>query len=691
MGLAGRHSFLSLAVAGLLCACADLGGNSERPNLVSQGLDERLQRGHALSEAVAAHNERLRRAPDPNAPVMRTPRNERGGLVDAVQLDGRAPVPLGAGAPATPVAGERFQVDVDLRDVSLGELIQVIFEEYLRYPYTIAPDFKDQTISLVFHGKVSETELYKLFESVLKVHGAYVVYENGLYAVGSDIKKLVAQPSSGEFGYTTGVFRLSYLDAQDFLPVARQFLTETKAASIIDRFNAVVVNAPGPEVDAVETLQATLDVPFFEGKYLLLYEPQYLGAEALKALIDKYELLLGSTAKSPKKLIESEVVPGKNQLAIIAYNRKARRLIEGFLRRTDMPGANQRQVFQYPLSSQKASEIAATVKRIGEATFLSPEPIEVVADNASNSLFIVATPEQFVELSHLLQRMDYRPPAAYIDVTLLEVTLNEEMRYGVEWFLEETFGDLLADAALDLSQNVVRGLDVGVIDLSSNKFLALQLLATETDFTILSNPQVIVKNGATARVNIGQEISLEKAVLQTNTAGSSSQTQFERRDVSLTLEVTPKIGSSGEVQMTLKLKDERPAGVDFNDQPIFNKRELTTDLVMQDGQTLFLGGIMQRAAENQVDKVPLLGDVPYVGKLFSNQREQAQRTELVVFVTTTVIMDGVGTSLLNRAILSVIGGSGDTAGAGQRGGLSMEDSIPPQGPGRERLEGADRI
>jgi general secretion pathway protein D len=544
---------------------------------------------------------------------------------------------------------------MDFQEVALADLIEVIFKEYLRYPYTIVGDFKERRVNLVYHGEISEAELFRLLEAVLTFHGAYLKFSNGIYAISDDPKKPPSQAAPGPLGYTTGVFKLRYLDAKDFILVARQFLSEPTLALVIDSANTVIANAPRPEIEAVQSLQDNVDLPFFQGKQVLLYTPRYLSAEALKTLLEKYETLLGASAS--RKLFQVEVIPHRDRLIVVAYDRDARQVVEGFLLRTDLPDANRQQAFQYPLTSQNAADIAATIKQLGDVIFQGLKTIEVVPDKASNSLFIVATPEQFAELSKLLRRMDYRPAAAHIDLTVLEVVLNDRLRYGVEWYLDSRIGDTILDANLDLSNPFLNdtgsGLDIGVISLTSNKFLALQMLANETDFTILSNPQVIVRNGATASINIGQEIAILRSTTQTDTAGAVTQTQFDRRDVSIVMEVTPDIRADGSILLKLKLKDERDAGVDNNGQPIFNKREVVTDLVTHDGETLFLGGILQKSTNNNVSKVPLLGDVPYMGKLFSNQDKASAVTELVLFMTPRVILDDVGAQLVNRAVFSI--------------------------------------
>jgi len=654
-----KAALLLGCVVGLtLGGCADLVKPPERAHIDARA---HLEKNAQKTEALAEHNEALRSGVDYGQPVVTRPADPAAGEMQTWQPNATA---TGGGLTAgvarssrdpTAIEEPRFQVDMDFREVSLTEFVEVLFKEYLQAPFTIAGDFKDRKINVVFHGELSRSELFDLLESLLQFHGVFVKYANGVYAISDSAKKPVPQNAPERFGYTTGVFKLNFLRATDFIVIARQFLTDPTLAKPMDEYNMAVISAPAPEVEAVRNLLLSLDVPFFEGKYVLLYTPRHVSAGALKALLEKYTSLLGSTAKGVQRQIESATLPNQNRLIIVAHDRTVKQLIEEFIRYTDAPQANRRQIFQYPLTSQKAVDIAPSVKKLADTIFGTEVPVDVVADKASNSLFIAAEPEKFAELSKLLRRMDYRPPAVHIDVTLIEVTLNDRLRYGVEWFLTRANSNAVADATLDLSVGIASGLDLGLVSLTSNKFLALELLKGETDFIILSNPQVIVRNGSTARINIGQEIAIASATLATDTAGSSTQTSFTRRDVSITFEVTPDIRLDGTILMNFALKDERDAGVDNNDppQPVFNKREVATDLVAYDGQTIFIGGILQRAQQNTVSKIPEVGDVPYLGTLFSNKDDREVQTELVIFLTPKLILDDIGTELVNRAVLSL--------------------------------------
>ena len=664
----------------LLCVLVWLGGCAQP--VPRAGLEEdiaaHVARSRQGSDPLLRHNERLRAARDVSVPVAAAPADPAGGRLRAVRLDPRAaasePGRRAAQAQASGAAAEeeeRFRVDIDFQDVALSELVELLFRDYLEQPYTVVDTFKDRKVNFFFHGEVTRTQLMQMLESLLVFHGAFVRYSNGIYVVAADASKPVAQFAPGALGGTTAGFRLRYINAADFLLVARQFLSEPKQAIAMASGNLLVVTAPQPEVEAVRRLQEVLDLPYFEGKYLLLYTTRSLSAQALKALLDKYLASLVSVGKGQMTPVETDVVPTRNQLVAVAQSQQSKWLVEDFLERVDTPASDQRQTFQYALSNQQPKEVAGTLKSVTASLFGADQRIEIVADEGSGSLFIVARPEQFAELTKVLHRLDYRPSAAHIDVTLLEVVLNDNLRFGVEWFLDQVSSGFIADVAVNLGNPLLAGavgLDAGIVSLSSNKFFAFQLLEGETSFKILSNPQVIVKNGATAIVNVGREVSIVNSQLQTDTAGSVSQTSFQRRDVAIVVEVTPRIGADGTVLINLKLRDERDAGVDSNNQPIFSKRELTTELVARDGETVFIGGIIQERDNARASKIPLLGDVPVVQHLFRNDDRETERTELVVFLTPRVILDSVGTELLSRALLSARSAAAPAAAAAPGGG-----------------------
>jgi type II secretion system protein D len=673
------HSVSQIAVVCLLtlllAACAAL--KTEPEERTGVDFREHLEAKRADSQRILEHNEQQRQTlPPATKPVLESVADPNAGRLETIALSADG---VATKADAKNRSAKRFQVSLDFQNVPLSEFVDVIFREYLKQPYTLLNDFKDVNLNVVLNDELTESELLRAVDSLLTFHGAYVRYGNGLYAIGKDLNKPAAQSSPGYLGASAGIFRMKYVNPGEFLTLARRFLSQPKDAVVADGANLVFAFAPRPELDALEELRRRIDIPLFAGHYLLLYTPRYLTAKALKVLVDKFGQSLSGKKGVP--VIETDVVPIKNQLIVLVSNLEMRALVVNYLEGIDGRAGEAPQTFQRSLSWQKAANVAKTLKSVTDLMFRDSEPVNILTDKESNSLFIVATADQYSRMQDLLSRLDQRPAAAHIDVTVIEVSLNDSLRYGVEWYLNSISNDILADAALNLLNPFLTstgsGLDVGVVSRTSNKFIALQLLATETDFTILSNPQVIVRSGASALINIGQEVSILSSTLATDTAGSTTQSSFDRRDVSISLEVTPEIGDDGTLQLKFKLKDERFAGLDNNNQPIFNKREVVTDLVTQDGQTLFLGGIIQDSGNEVVGKLPVLGDLPIVGNLFSNSDQTGTRTELVVFLTPRIIRDSTGAELVNQALLSVSRqlGRGDlTSGRRASNGVDNESA-----------------
>jgi len=346
---------------------------------------------------------------------------------------------------------------------------------------------------------------------------------------------------------------------------------------------------------------------------------------------------------------------------IVASNATARDLAMEVLAQVDLPGAqNRRHVFQFTLSTQKAAEMTATLKALLTQVMRgTTPPIDPVPDRDSNSVFVFATPEEYAQIRSLLARLDARPPAVHIDVTIAEVTLNNQVQFGVEWFLRNQADG--ANVTLNSNFNVGRQL-ANSFDLfvsRGSRFAILQALSTVTDFSILSSPQLVVKNGYTAKINVGGEEPVIKSRLTTTQQSGGSnlpQTEYANQKVGLEMEVTPAIGVSGEVKLTLLLKEtrlgEEKTLSDGTVQPRLSTREVKTEFVTADGATVFIGGIRQKRDQTSVSKTPVLGDVPYLGWLFRNKTDTAEFTEMIVLATPTVIIDQTSADRITRAIMN---------------------------------------
>ncbi|MFA6314468.1 MAG: hypothetical protein WC681_23550, partial [Sterolibacterium sp.] len=418
--------------------------------------------------------------------------------------------------------------------------------------------------------------------------------------------------------------------------------------------NVVIVSSTSTDVRAVAALLADVDVPAFSNKKVLVYIPRYLSVASLVAVLEAYQAQLsgpqtGSKQFEAKQILESEKV------VIVAANAVARDLVMQFLAQTDVVNANQRRIYQYSLGTQLALDLKVNLDLLIKASIKNHSEIAVVADKTSNSLFIYATPDEFAEIRKLLMRMDYRPPSVQIDVAIAEVNLSNNMQYGVEWYLKST-GRWLADVTTSLG--ITGASMVAGIIAPNNTYATLQLLGSETSFSLLSNPKIVVKNGATVKINVGREQPVIKSKnINNNSGGANTVIEPEYKKIGLELEVTPFVTQENEVRMIIKVRDTsivdtvKLGGTTGDEYPVLANREVNTELVTGDGKTIFLGGIRKQESGDSGNKLPGLADAQFLGSLFRNRKMIDSGQELIILATPTIMLDQQGADLITNALL----------------------------------------
>lgn len=606
--------------------------------------------------ALEAHNRQRRE--ELNTAVMQTPARAGSGLIGEVDV-GRALSPAKPGGAAAAARGRASEVTLVFDDTSLKDIVTVFMKDYLKQPYTFQDSFKDRKVNLFFQARATREDLIQLFDSLLENYGVRLRYAGGVYLVGSSEDKAspLQQPSPLGIGDAIGVVRLKFVEVRDFLALAKQVVKYPDKLSALPN-NVLVVNSTSTDLRAVRSLVEDVDVPAFAGKYILLYAPRHLSAASLIAVLESAQSQLAG-APTATKQFEAKQIPDNERLVIIAANRVARDLVLQLLSQSDAADANQRRVFQYILGTQSAPDILANLNTLIKSVVKSPAEVNVVADKASNSLFIHASPQEYAEIGKLLARMDFRPPSVQIDMIIAEVNLSDSMQYGVELFLHRArnidqsagsyFGAPLRETGtnriLGLSANLVEGLD---------RFATLQLIGNETSFTLLSNPKIVVKNGATAKITVAQEQPVIRQKTQVNVTGGSTVIEPEFKKVGLELEVTPTVSADNLVRVVIKLRDTAIVGnviLGTDTFPILSTRELNTDLVTADGRTIFLGGIRRQNTNDKANRVPGLADLPGLGALFRDKRQESIGQELIILATPTVILDQFGADTVTRALL----------------------------------------
>lgn len=283
----------------------------------------------------------------------------------------------------------------------------------------------------------------------------------------------------------------------------------------------------------------------------------------------------------------------------------------------------------------------------------------LIADDSRNIILLRALPSDYSRLVKLLEKLDNMPRQVLIEVMVAEVTLADRWEMGVEWTFDKQGvidgrayennltnnvasiynTNLEGDDILheDLASTAV-GLTYSVLDSAKDVAGILNAIADNNELSILSSPQVMVLNNETATVNVGEQVPIVTS--QTGDIGSDNLNQtIQYKDTGVILNVTPKINYDGiiilDINQQVSSADENTFG--GISSPIISNRELNTKLAVRDGQTVFMGGLIENKTAFVDSGVPFLKDIPLLGWLFKYQKEVGDKTELLVMITPYVI------------------------------------------------------
>lgn len=275
----------------------------------------------------------------------------------------------------------------------------------------------------------------------------------------------------------------------------------------------------------------------------------------------------------------------------------------------------------------------------------------VSADPANNAVVVYADGYTYQKILAALRQLDSAPLQVAIQATIAEVTLNDEMKQGVEYFVRsQSVGlgegkgsvSLFGSAANALSK-ITPGFNV-ILGTNSSPDVLISALDQVTDTEVLSSPSLVVAENQPANFQVGDEVPVQTQSLasanQVNPNNPSLLSSVEYRDTGVILNVTPRIGSNDAVTMQIEQEISAVRSGSTTLTPTLSKRRVASNITVISGQTVLLAGLISKRDERGRNQVPLLGDLPGVGGLFGQRSRTNQRTELVVFIRPTVIRTG---------------------------------------------------
>ena len=274
--------------------------------------------------------------------------------------------------------------------------------------------------------------------------------------------------------------------------------------------------------------------------------------------------------------------------------------------------------------------------------------VTIIPDINTNSIIIVTAPENRLLLQQIVEQLDKIPEQVMIETLIVEASLDATNKMGVEWNFTQGTGSVLGGlgakdtkgaGTVQFGGQTTTTQPQGMrYTLTGGQYGAfLQALKTDARFEVLSSPRIFTSNNSTAEINISQ--SLPYVTSQQTNANGVLTFNYSFLDVGIILTVTPRITSNGYVTMDVtQTANDFVRYTDFN-APVVNQREAQTTVSVKDGETIVLGGIIKDSISATVNKLPVLGDIPVLGKLFQSNSTTKSKTELLVFLTPRIVRD----------------------------------------------------
>ncbi|MDI1230959.1 MAG: type II secretion system secretin GspD [Methylobacter sp.] len=584
-------------------------------------------------------------------------------------------------------------------EADLGEVAKVILSDILGQNYVLSPKVAGK-VTLQTTDPLSKDELIPTLEMLLRMNNAVLIKDASIYHIEPDSEALYsssfsAPGAAGRTGFQIRVIPIRNVAVQDLIDVIKPLVQEKTILNVDGARNIMIASGTPDELARVMDMVSTFDIDVLKARSFGLFPLTHVDAETI---IKELEEVFNKKAKGDETSF-FRFIPIERLNAVMAITHQARYLkdIESWVLRLDRAntasggGVNVykvqhvdaveladtlNEIFAGAQKKDKSAKVAPGTKAVeittkkqtdtkktsagntetGDAKVSDVGEVRIIADEANNSVIIVATAQEYEVIRPVINQLDSMPLQVLIDATIAEVTLTDNLVYGIQWFLKEGssgVGSGLGKASLsDLAVAGAAASATGGLSLLYNSGSIKALLsaeATDGNVNVISSPSLMVLNNQEASIQVGEEIPLRtsQSTNVTNVGGTdSTQTSgglvtsgIQQRKTGVKLTVKPRVNANGLVIMDIEQSVEnaqqtKTSGID---SPSIQTREISSSVAVQSGETIVLGGLIKDDDTDNKAGIPFLHELPLIGALFGNTTKNKIKTELVVLITPRVV------------------------------------------------------
>jgi len=561
--------------------------------------------------------------------------------------------------------GELRHITYVAQDAAADQVVRALVGELMGRNVVVDPAIASQRVSVEIDAEMTEGDLEDALDALAMTYGWSVQRSGPVTVVGpassmarwAETPLLRAKAANPDASVAARIFRLRHLPVSQAQAVCQPLMTQGGAIAVAGR--ALVLVDRARQLNRLAELLDALDQPAFAGVEIWTYKLSRVAPEQASRVLQAVGEAAGLSAGGDA-LASFVPVTGTDQLMVVSRDPTIQPVVQRWIEQVDRPASSQaRQRYLYRIQAYEPSQLERLLGAVFAGRLVTPnmpddgEKMKLVLAPEEDLLIIEATPTDYADVLALLKRVDRARQQVLLQSVVAEVTLNDTLQWGVDYFLQSRLeeGSLdLTGSALALGPAAPTG---AVAFTAADGFAVLQALDSASEVTILDAPTLLATDKMEATIQVGAEVPVLRASLDSPTqqGGTSGiRNEVEYRDTGVILTLQPRINEGGEVSLHLRLEitDAVPNSTSGIDSPQFTKRVVETDATVPHGRTLLIGGIRSRRDVDRTQKVPLLGDIPGVGAVFSNIDRQKDSTELLIAITPQIVSDPQeGTKLLS--------------------------------------------
>ena len=586
-----------------------------------------------------------------------------------------------------PAPSKAQEYTVNLKDTEIQEFIQFV-ADVTGTTIVVDPSVKGK-VKVISSKPVSKSELYDLFLSILDVHGYTAVRTGNVIRIiqNKDARSSPVEVLEGGDGlnndeYVTQVIRLENVSAAKLIPVLRPLVPQQAHMAAYAPSNAIIISDVRSNINRILKVIDRMDQSAVRTTEVI--KLRYAVAEDVVQMLQTLEKKnKGEGAEADE---EGTLVADKrtNSVVVTADELNGQR-IKDLVSYLDTPLEQSGNVKVIYLEYANAKEVAEVLTRVmqnitrmdetGDRKRSTDSNSTIEADEGTNALIITADADEMAALEAVIARLDIRRAQVLIEAIIVEMDVNEGQELGLQWLFANdsgVFGSNISSSTAQRNQNAaianailgesganedisvgtlagslsqVPGttLGWGVVDSDLSMAVILNALEKQGNSNILSTPSLLTLDNEEAYITVGQNVPFITGSYSNTGGANTVQNPFqtiERENVGITLKVTPQVNEGDSVVLDIVQEISSLTGTVLSASDLItNERKIETKVLASDGDVIILGGLVRDDVQDSEQGVPILMDIPLLGRLFRNDVVNVTKQNLLVFIRPSIVRD----------------------------------------------------